>query len=135
MWEEIDLLKLREIISSVFILLGIAFMLIASIGLLRFPDFYCRMSAITKGSTLGLGLIVSGMGIYFNQPDMALKVTLIISFTFVTAPVAAHVMARTAVRNKVPFWYKTNLTEFKEYLRKKHQEDKEAKKEEPAPKA
>jgi multicomponent Na+:H+ antiporter subunit G len=135
MLKDWDLLELREIISSVFILTGVAFMLIASIGLLRFPDFYCRMSAITKGATLGLGLIVSGMGIYFNRPDMTLKILLIISFTFVTAPVAAHVMARTAVRNRVPFWRRTNLEEFKEYLHQKHGEESPENKEKTATKA
>lgn len=120
MYEEVNFLLIREIISAVLIIIGVMFMLISTIGLLRFPDFYIRMSAITKGATLGLGLILSGMGIYFNQPDMFLKVVLIICFTFVTSPVAAHVIARTAVRNKIPFWSRTNLEEFRDYLRKEH---------------
>ncbi|HSI91659.1 MAG TPA: monovalent cation/H(+) antiporter subunit G [Adhaeribacter sp.] len=107
---------IREIISSFFILTGSGFMLIASIGLLRFPDFYIRMSAITKGGTLGLGLILTGMGIYFNQPDMLLKVVVITCFSFITAPVAGHVIARTAVHLKIPFWKRTNLEEFTPYL-------------------
>lgn len=114
----IDLLLVREIISSIFILLGTAFMLISTIGLIRFPDFYIRMSAITKGATLGVGLILSGMGIYFNEPDMFIKVLIIILFTFLTSPVAAHVIARTAVHNNVPFWKHTNLKEFQDYLKK-----------------
>ncbi len=117
MLENIDMLLVKEIISSVFILAGVAFMLIASIGLLRFPDFYIRMSAITKGATLGVGLILCGMGIYFNQPSMLLKVIAIISFTFITAPVAAHVIGRTAVQNRIPFWHKTNTTELQDYLK------------------
>lgn len=120
MLENINFLLIREIVSSVLIIVGVMFMLIATIGLLRFPDFYIRMSAITKGATLGLGLILTGMGIYFNEPDMFLKVALIISFTFITSPVAAHVIGRTAVRNKIPFWERTNLDEFKDYLRKDH---------------
>ncbi|CAM3596714.1 monovalent cation/H(+) antiporter subunit G [Pontibacter korlensis] len=112
----------REIISCVFILAGVCFMLIASIGLLRFPDFYIRMSAITKGATLGLGLILLGMGIYFNQPGILLKVVAIGVFTSITAPVAAHVIGRTAVQNKIPFWEKTDLSEFEEYLAKEHLE-------------
>lgn len=120
MFENINFLLIREIISSFLIIAGVAFMLISTIGLLRFPDFYIRMSAITKGSTLGLGLILSGMGIYFNAPDMFLKVVVIICFTFITSPVAAHVIGRTAVRNKIPFWERTNLDEFQDYLRKEH---------------
>lgn len=120
MFENINFLLIREIVSSVLIIMGVVFMLIASIGLLRFPDFYIRMSAITKGSTLGLGLILTGMGTYFNEPDILLKVLLIIGFTFLTSPVAAHVIGRTAVRNKIPFWERTDLEEFKDYLRKEH---------------
>ncbi|WP_299708664.1 monovalent cation/H(+) antiporter subunit G [uncultured Pontibacter sp.] len=121
MFENVNFLLIREIISSVLIIIGVMFMLISTIGLLRFPDFYIRMSAITKGATLGLGLILSGMGIYFNEPDMFLKVVLIICFTFITSPVAAHVIGRTAVRNKIPFWDRTNLEEFKDYMHNEHQ--------------
>jgi len=103
----------------VLILSGVGFMLLSTIGLLRFPDFYIRISAVTKGATLGLGLILLGIGTYFNQPDIMLKVLVIIVFTFLTAPVAAHVIGRTAVQSRIPFWKKTNLEEFKTYL---HQE-------------
>jgi len=112
----IDALLWREIISSVFILAGSGFMLIARIGLLRLPDFYIRMSAITKGGTMGLGLILTGMAIYFNQPDMLVKVAVIICFSFITAPVAGHVIARTAVHLKIPFWKRTDLREFGTYM-------------------
>ncbi|WP_299757255.1 monovalent cation/H(+) antiporter subunit G [uncultured Pontibacter sp.] len=118
----IDWVLVKEIISCVFILTGVIFMLIASIGLLRFPDFYIRMSAITKGATLGLGLILLGMGVYFNQPGVMLKVLAIIGFTSITAPVAAHVIGRTAVQNRISFWPKTNLKEFEDYITKEHLE-------------
>lgn len=108
--------KLHEIVSSVFILLGVGFMLISTIGLLRFPDFYTRMSTITKGSTLGLGLILLGLSIYFNRLDVLLKVVLILVFIFITSPVAAHVISRTAVKLKTPFWNRTNTKEFEDYL-------------------
>lgn len=116
----LDLQQVKEIISCVLILSGVIFMLISTIGLLKFPDFYIRMSAITKGATLGVGLILLGLGIYFNKPDIMLKVLAIIMFTFITAPVAAHVIGRTAVRSQIPFWHKTNLFEFEEYLQKDH---------------
>lgn len=122
--DTIDFLLIREIISSVFILAGVIFMLISTIGLLRLPDFYIRMSAITKGATLGVGLILSGMGIYFNEADMLFKVFIIIVFTFLTAPIAAHVIGRTAVHGKVSFWHKTNLEEFEEYLKEENLEVK-----------
>ncbi|WP_276495794.1 monovalent cation/H(+) antiporter subunit G [Pontibacter litorisediminis] len=135
----IDWVLIKELVSCFFILLGVVFMLIAAIGLLRFPDFYIRMSAITKGATLGLGLILMGMAIYFNQPGILLKVLAIIVFTSITTPVAAHVIGRTAVQNGIPFWGRTKLDEFnnyilKELLERKASHDKytvEVKKEKP----
>ncbi|RDV14778.1 monovalent cation/H(+) antiporter subunit G [Pontibacter diazotrophicus] len=113
----IDLHFVKEIISSVLILMGVFFMLVAAIGLLRLPDFYTRMSAITKGATLGMGLIVLGIGVYFNDPEMMFKILAILFFTIITSPVAAHAITRTAIHKKVTFWKKTNLEEFEEYLR------------------
>ncbi|MHA6247816.1 monovalent cation/H(+) antiporter subunit G [Pontibacter sp. CAU 1760] len=110
------LIMIKEVLSGIFILSGVLFMLISTIGLLRLPDFYIRMSAITKGATLGVGLILLGIGIYFNEPSMLLKVLAIVIFTFITTPVAAHVIGRTAVQQKIPFWKRTNLKEFKSYL-------------------
>ncbi len=115
-----DTIQLKEIISSLFILTGVFFMIVATIGLLRLPDFYIRMSAITKGATLGVGMILFGLAVYFNQPSMLVKILSIILFIFITAPVAAHVIARTAVQNKIPFWDRTNLTEFRSYLHQEH---------------
>ena len=54
---------------------------------------------------------------------MLLKVLAIITFSFLTAPVAAHVIGRTAVQNKIPFWDKTNLKEFKKYVHREHLEE------------
>ena len=122
MLNELDLEAIKEIVSCVFIMSGVIFMLIATVGLLRFPDFYTRMSTITKGASLGVGLILFGLGIYFNEPDIMLKVLTIIAFTFITSPVAAHVIARTAVRSHSPFWDKTNLKEFEDYIQKVHLE-------------
>ncbi|NEM98738.1 monovalent cation/H(+) antiporter subunit G [Pontibacter burrus] len=112
--------KSHELISSLLILLGVVFLLLSSIGLLRFPDFYTRMSAVTKGSTMGLGLILIGLSVYFNNIDVSIKILLILFFTFLTSPVAAHVISRTAVKLRVPFWSRTNIKEFEDYLKREN---------------
>jgi len=123
----INLQKSHELISSLLILTGVFFMLLSSTGLLRFPDFYTRMSAITKGSTMGLGLILIGLSVYFNKIDVSLKILLILFFTFLTSPVAAHVISRTAVKLRVPFWSRTNIKEFEEYLKRESSSESEDK--------
>lgn len=48
---------IEEIIVSFFLLSGSAFVLLASLGALRFEDALTRMAAVSKASTLGLTLI------------------------------------------------------------------------------
>ncbi len=103
-----------EIIASVFILSGVSFMLIASIGIIRFPDFYIRMSVVTKASTIGLGLLLTGVGIYFNTLEIIIKVLAIATFIVLSSPVSSHVIAKAASLIRVPFWKQTNLDDYLE---------------------
>lgn len=102
------------ILSSVLILMGTVFMIISAIGLIRLPDFYIRNSASTKATTLGLGLILLGIGIYFNRFQVFMEITAILFFILLISPLAAHIIARAAYKTKVPFWEKTNLKEMEE---------------------
>jgi len=86
-------------------------MVISAIGLIRLPDFYIRNSASTKATTLGLGLILLGIGIYFNRFQVFMEITAILYFILLISPLAAHITARAAYKTKVPFWDKTNLKE------------------------
>lgn len=102
-----------EIISSVFIAAGVFFMLIASIGILRLPDFYIRLSVITKTSTIGIGLVLLGVSVYFNNLEVALKAFGVIFFIILTSPASAHITAKAATFIKIPFWEKTDLKDYK----------------------
>lgn len=99
---------IQDIFSYVSIALGVIFLLIAGIGIIRLPDFYIRMSAITKAGTMGVGFIVLGISIHFNDLTIAGKSFVIISFMLLTSPVAAHIISRAAYKQSVPFW-KNNL--------------------------
>jgi multicomponent Na+:H+ antiporter subunit G len=103
----------------IFIIAGVVFMMIAALGILRLPDFYIRMSAITKAGTMGVGLIVVGIAIYFNELLIATKAFVIISFMVLTAPVAAHIIARAAYKQGVPFWGKNLVDELDEEIGKR----------------
>lgn len=105
---------LVDIICSVLIVVGSCFMLISAIGLVRFPDFYIRSSASTKASTMGLGLILAGIAIYRNDLQVFLEVFAIFFFILLISPLAAHVICRSAVKTKVPFFKDTDLTEIED---------------------
>ena len=87
-----------DLASAVLLLSGVFFSLVAGLGLVRLPDLFSRMHAATKPSTLGLALILLGALLQFGPGDDAAKLLLVGAFTFLTAPVGAHMLGRSAYR-------------------------------------
>ena len=88
-----------KIIISVLILLGSFFILVAAIGILRFKDLYGRLHATTKATSFGLLLLLVGVSLFFNIFPVYVKSLLIIIFIFLTAPLAAHTIAKSFTGN------------------------------------
>jgi multicomponent Na+:H+ antiporter subunit G len=95
---------MTEVLSTVLLLIGAAFLLLAALGLVRMPDLFTRMSAATKGTTLGVGCMLLAVGVYFPGLGITTRALAAIGFFFVTAPVAAHMIARAAYFVGVPLW-------------------------------
>jgi monovalent cation/proton antiporter MnhG/PhaG subunit len=112
---------MNEILSSSLIIIGAAFALLASAGVVRMPDLFTRMQAATKASTLGIGCIVLAVAIYFGELSITTRALAIIAFVFLTAPVAAHMIARAAYFVGVPLWEGTVIDELSgHYDRRTH---------------
>lgn len=95
---------MAESISLILLLLGAAFMLLAAIGLVRMPDVFMRMHSSTKSATLGVGLIMLGVALRFDDFTISVRALAIVVFLFSTAPVAAHMIGRAAYLSGVPLW-------------------------------
>lgn len=114
---------IREILASVFLLAGGILSLIASAGVLRMPDLFTRMHAATKTGTVGVSAIAIGMMIHFNRITVTSKGVLVIAFFLLTAPVAAHMIARAAYRSGVSLWILTRIDEWKSQGSAEHTDD------------
>ena len=91
-----------EIIVSFFLLVGAAFALIGSIGLLRLPDFFSRLHGPSKSTTLGVGGMLIASAIHFSAgPGTSLHEVLVALFLFMTAPVSAHMLCKAALHLRV----------------------------------
>jgi multicomponent Na+:H+ antiporter subunit G len=87
-----------DVIGALFLLLGAMLCFAASVGLVRFPDVLTRMHAATKPQTLGLLFVVAGVA-FSLQNLQALGILLLVAvLQLLTAPVAAHMVSRTAYR-------------------------------------
>lgn len=91
----------KQILLSVFLLGGATFVLLATVGLLRMPDVYCRMQSATKANTLGILLLALACGLAFGQISVWMRLILTVVFVYMTTPVAAQVLARAAHRTQV----------------------------------
>ncbi|AVJ56505.1 Na+/H+ antiporter subunit G [Idiomarina sp. OT37-5b] len=91
-----------------FILLGSIFAFIGSLGLAVLPDFFTRLHAPTKNTTLGIGGIVIASIIATSvQGSVTLSELLIAIFLFLTAPISAHIMAKAALHTELKMFHRT----------------------------
>ena len=91
---------MTDILSSILILAGVFFYLAGSIGLLRLPDLYSRLHALTKADNLGLGLLVAGLALHSQDLFTMLKLLLIWLAVLAASATSAHLIARQARRQE-----------------------------------
>ncbi len=84
--------------------LGAFLICLAAVGILRMPDLFLRMSATAKAGTLGVGLMLFAAILHFQNFVITSRALAIIVFLFLTAPVAAHMIARAAYFDGTPLW-------------------------------
>ncbi len=104
---------MNDLLIMILSTLGAIFILIASIGMYRLPDFYTRLSITIKAATLGIGCILAAAAIHFAEFSITTKMFAIIFFLFITSPVAAFLIARTAYISGVRLWDKSVIDELK----------------------
>ena len=101
-----------DLLVAACLLAGGFFLFVAGLGILRQPDVLIRMHASTKAGTLGVGLVFAAAALYFrNTAEVAIAVLTVV-FLLVTAPVAAHAIARAAYRTHVPLSDRTHTDEW-----------------------
>jgi multicomponent Na+:H+ antiporter subunit G len=94
-------LLILSVLKVLCVLVGVFFIFVASLGVLRLPDFYSRVHAPTKAATLGLFFLLIAMCLAHPQAMVITKALLALLFIGATAPVGAHILARAAYRNQV----------------------------------
>ncbi|MEP7327727.1 MAG: Na+/H+ antiporter subunit G [Betaproteobacteria bacterium] len=89
-----------DALIAVLLLISAAFALLGSWGLAKLGDFYKRLHAPTKATTLGVGGVLIASAIYFTvrAPGFSAHEFLITLFLFLTAPISAHLLMKAALR-------------------------------------
>lgn len=95
---------LKTFFVILFLALGSLLIVVASIGVVRFPDFYTRVHAAGKVDTLGQSLILLALIIYEGLSPLSLKIFLIIILIYLINPSATHFVTQSAYLARIwPF--------------------------------
>ncbi|MBL1375763.1 monovalent cation/H(+) antiporter subunit G [Zobellella iuensis] len=114
---------MTELVTGLLMLLGSFLMLLAGIGIIRMPDLLTRMHATSKAGALGAGLMAVGFAVFFfADTSVVVRALAVVVFVIMTAPIAAHVMARAGYFVGIKLWEGTVKDVIKErYDLKTHQ--------------
>lgn len=99
------------IVAATLMVIGSLFCLLATAGILRFPDVYTRLHAASKTGPLGAGLILLGAGIGSGDVLIFARSLLGLVFLILVGPVSAHLLARAALKSGVPLASITSIDE------------------------
>ncbi|VAX38205.1 Na(+) H(+) antiporter subunit G [hydrothermal vent metagenome] len=98
---------ISEYISIVLIGIGVIFFIMGILGLLRFPDVYTRLHALTKADNVGLGFIILGLAIQIGEVRVLLKFLLIWLLVLIASATSCYLVAREALRMGIEPWKKS----------------------------
>ncbi len=103
-----------EWIVAVLLMSGALFMLVAAIGVVKLPDVYMRMHAITKAASLGAILMLTAVFVWHPHWIVGVEALMVILFVIFTAPIGAHMLAKVSHKMKVPIGEGYVMDEMKE---------------------
>ena len=93
-----------DYLSAVLLIAGAVFFLAGTLGLLRFPDVYTRLHALTKADNVGLGLMVAGLAVQAETWAAAGKLLLIWLLVLLAGASVAHLVCRGALQRGIRLW-------------------------------
>ena len=93
-----------NLIALCLILVGLFFFIAGSIGLLRLPDLYSRLHALTKADNLGLGFLALGLILLSGDIFIAAKLLLAWLLVIASSAASAQLIAQRARRRERDVW-------------------------------
>ena len=93
-----------DYIAVSLLILGTVFFLAGTTGLLRFPDVYTRLHALTKSDNVGLGLMVAGLAVQAESWFVVGKLLLIWLLVLLAGASVANLIANGAMQRGIQIW-------------------------------
>ena len=108
-------MSILEIVVCLLLVLGIFFLFVGVVGVIRMPDTFCRLQSATNIATMGampIALACSIYGFGNDNTSLGVKALIMVLFLLISNPVGAHAMARAAYRIKAGLYEKTKFDHY-----------------------
>jgi multicomponent Na+:H+ antiporter subunit G len=102
-----------EILGMALMVIGLFFLLVGAIGVLRLPDVFSRSHAVGLTDSLGALFALSGLALYQGVNGNLLRVLLVLILMYLLNPVMTHATIRAALRAGVKPWTTDGTSEVK----------------------
>jgi multicomponent Na+:H+ antiporter subunit G len=96
--------SILDLVSYTALVLGAFFFFAGTVGLLRFPDVYTRLHALTKADNLGLGLVVFGLACQAESWHAVAKLFFVWGLVMLSSTTCCHLVARAALEADISPW-------------------------------
>lgn len=87
------------VVVTAMISLGLFFLVVAAIGMVRLPDVYTRSHAVSLTDALGAFFLLSGLAVYHGFSTNTLRILVVLALLFLVNPVISHATVRAALRS------------------------------------
>lgn len=95
-----------DILSIIFIVAGLFFLIVAAVGVIRLPDVFSRSHAVSLTDSLGAFLMLVGIALHEGFSTNTLKILIVLALLYLLNPVIAHATIRAALRSGIKPWQK-----------------------------
>ncbi len=84
---------------TVLISVGLFFLVVAAVGMVRLPDVYCRSHAVSLTDALGAFFVLTGLAVYHGFSTNTLRIVVVLALLILANPVISHATVRAALRS------------------------------------
>jgi multicomponent Na+:H+ antiporter subunit G len=95
---------ITDIMVGVLLAASLFFHAVAALGVMRMPDFYTRLHAVSKAETLGVILTLAALMVLAGLSLISVKLFFVGMFLFLANPTSTHAIARAALRTGQKPW-------------------------------
>ena len=86
-------------LAVILIVIGLFFLVVGSIGMLRLPDVFTRAHALSLTDSLGAAFVLLGLAVYEGFSVSFVKIIVVLALIYLLNPVISHATIRAAYRS------------------------------------